>query len=78
MPPVASELCQILPPPASFNGPFVIVDKLMDVFNKTEFPEEFPGIHLSKNISRFMSIETIIFFCKKILASFELLYVFFQ
>jgi hypothetical protein len=47
MPPVASELCQILPPPASFNGPFVIVDKLMDVFNKTEFPEEFPGINFS-------------------------------
>ena len=34
---------QIMPPPQSFNGPFVIVDKLMDVFMKTEIPDDFPG-----------------------------------
>ncbi len=46
MPPVAAELCQTMPPPQSFSGPFVIVDKLLEVFAKTDIPDEFPGISL--------------------------------
>jgi hypothetical protein len=43
MPPTAADVCQFLPPPDSFNGPFVILDKLMDVFVKTDIPDDFPG-----------------------------------
>jgi hypothetical protein len=43
LPPLSAELCQILPPPTSFNGPFVIVDRLIEIFNKMDLPEEFPG-----------------------------------
>jgi cleavage stimulation factor subunit 3 len=43
MPPTAAELCQILPPPQSFNGPFVIVDQLMEAMTKMDLAEEFPG-----------------------------------
>ena len=43
MPPVAAELCQIMPPPESFNGPFVIIDRLIEVIAKTDMPSEYPG-----------------------------------
>lgn len=33
-PPALAALCAILPPPTCFRGPFVAVDKLIDVFNK--------------------------------------------
>ena len=39
MPPAVSDLCHNLPPPMSFNGPFVIVDKLMELFAKAQIPE---------------------------------------
>lgn len=33
-PPALAALCAILPPPTCFRGPFVSVDKMIDVFNK--------------------------------------------
>lgn len=33
-PPALAALCAILPPPVCFRGPFVSVDKLVDVFNR--------------------------------------------
>lgn len=41
LPPAAQELCQLLPPPASFQGPHVIVEKLCDVFNSVRLAEAF-------------------------------------
>lgn len=32
-PPALATLCSILPPPTSFRGPFVSVDKMIEVFN---------------------------------------------
>lgn len=43
LPPVAAEVCQLLPPPTSFAGPFVIVDRLMEVFRSLNLPDHFPG-----------------------------------
>lgn len=36
-PPALAALCATLPPPTCFRGPFVSVDKLLDVFNKVKF-----------------------------------------
>jgi len=47
------ELCQILPPPDSFHGPFVMVDKLMEVIVQMNLPNEFPGIWLRDNSKKF-------------------------
>jgi len=41
LPPAAQDLCQILPPPSSFTGPFVVIDKLCDIFDKIRLPETF-------------------------------------
>ncbi|XP_003741616.1 cleavage stimulation factor subunit 3 [Galendromus occidentalis] len=41
-PPAASELMVRLPPPSSFNGPFVAVDKLMDIFMTMTLPNKLP------------------------------------
>ncbi|XP_063217787.1 protein suppressor of forked [Bacillus rossius redtenbacheri] len=38
-PPAVAQLCTLLPPPDCFQGPFVSVDMLMDVFNKIQLPE---------------------------------------
>lgn len=43
MPPAAAELCQILPPPECFNGPFVVTERLCEIFNKVHLPDEFHG-----------------------------------
>lgn len=47
-PPALAALCAILPPPTCFRGPFVSVDKLVDVFNKIKIDGEnsssFPNI----------------------------------
>lgn len=37
-PPALAALCAILPPPACFRGPFVSVDKLIDIFNRIQLP----------------------------------------
>uniref|UniRef100_A0A182W069 Suppressor of forked domain-containing protein n=1 Tax=Anopheles minimus TaxID=112268 RepID=A0A182W069_9DIPT len=38
-PAALAALCAILPPPVSFQGPFVAVDKLIEVFNRIQLPE---------------------------------------
>jgi cleavage stimulation factor subunit 3 len=38
-PPALAALCAILPPPICFKGPFVSVDKLIDIFNRIHLPE---------------------------------------
>ena len=43
LPPAAAELCQILPPPFCFEGPFVIVERLVEVFNKVQLADDFQG-----------------------------------
>ncbi|XP_059095388.1 cleavage stimulation factor subunit 3-like isoform X2 [Tigriopus californicus] len=40
MPPAAAELCQNLPPPQSFQGPFVVVDRLMELFTHISLPDK--------------------------------------
>jgi cleavage stimulation factor subunit 3 len=41
-PPVAAQLCTLLPPPACFRGPFVNVDLLMDIFTRIHLPDTVP------------------------------------
>ncbi|XP_035900462.1 protein suppressor of forked [Anopheles stephensi] len=38
-PTALAALCAILPPPISFQGPFVAVDKLIEVFDRIQLPE---------------------------------------
>lgn len=38
-PPALAQLCGMLPPPQCFRGPFVSVDKLMDIFNRIQLPD---------------------------------------
>ena len=38
-PPALAVLCSILPPPNCFQGPFVAIDLLIDVFNRIQLPE---------------------------------------
>ncbi len=40
LPPAAEALCLSLPPPVSFNGPFVMLDRLMEEFVRMKLPEE--------------------------------------
>ena len=40
IPQAAAELCQSLPPPACFQGPFVVVDRLMESFMSMQLPKE--------------------------------------
>ena len=46
LPPAAQDLCQVLPPPSSFTGPFVVIDKLCDIFDKIRLPDTFPGVNI--------------------------------
>ncbi|XP_075220656.1 cleavage stimulation factor subunit su(f) isoform X2 [Lycorma delicatula] len=39
LPPAALHLCTLLPPPSCFQGPFVAVDLLMDIFSKIQLPD---------------------------------------
>lgn len=39
LPPSAAELCTLLPPPHCFKGPYVMVDKLCDIFDKIRLPD---------------------------------------
>jgi len=39
LPPSAAELCTVLPPPHCFKGPYVIVDKLCEIFDKIRLPD---------------------------------------
>lgn len=41
LPPAAAELASQLPPPACFKGPYVIIDKLCDIFDKIRLPDTF-------------------------------------
>ncbi len=43
VPPAVGALMQLLPPPWSFNGPFVGVDLIMDKFREIRFPDR--GTH---------------------------------
>ncbi|XP_065168687.1 protein suppressor of forked isoform X1 [Atheta coriaria] len=38
-PPAVAQLCTILPPPSCFRGPFVVVDQMMDIFNRIQLPD---------------------------------------
>lgn len=38
-PPALAHLCSRLPPPQCFHGPFVIIDKLIDIFNRMQLPD---------------------------------------
>lgn len=38
-PPALAQLCSRLPPPISFHGPFVIIEKLIDIFNRIQLPD---------------------------------------
>ena len=40
LPVAAAALCQLIPPPVCFQGPFVVVDRLMDVFMTMRLPNE--------------------------------------
>ncbi|KAF0313875.1 Protein suppressor of forked [Amphibalanus amphitrite] len=42
LPPAAYSLCQMMPPPRSFHGPFVGVDALLAIFEKMELPDKAP------------------------------------
>ncbi|KAL1140992.1 hypothetical protein AAG570_000918, partial [Ranatra chinensis] len=42
MPPAVAHLCSLLPPPQCFHGPFVAVEKLMDIFSKIQLPDTPP------------------------------------
>ncbi|XP_054289118.1 protein suppressor of forked isoform X2 [Macrosteles quadrilineatus] len=44
LPPAAAHLCTLLPPPNCFHGPFVVVDSLIDIFNKIQIPETPPAL----------------------------------
>jgi len=39
LPPSASHLCTILPPPSSFRGPFVSIDAMIEIFGKIQLPD---------------------------------------
>ncbi|XP_017774407.1 PREDICTED: protein suppressor of forked [Nicrophorus vespilloides] len=41
-PPAVAQLCTILPPPSCFRGPFVIVDQLIEIFNRIQLPDSAP------------------------------------
>lgn len=38
-PPALAALCARLPPPVSFRGPFVSIDKLVDIFSRIQLPD---------------------------------------
>ena len=42
MPPAAAHLNTLIPPSTYFHGPFVAVDKLMDLFVRLQLPERVP------------------------------------
>ncbi|XP_037072313.1 protein suppressor of forked-like [Pollicipes pollicipes] len=42
LPPAAYALCQMMPPPRCFHGPFVGVDALLAIFEKLELPDSAP------------------------------------
>lgn len=47
MPPAASQLCSMLPPPSCFHGPFVVVDQIMELIKHCNVSET--GTILSSN-----------------------------
>nr|CAG4638288.1 EOG090X026K [Cyclestheria hislopi] len=47
LPPAASQLCSILPPPNCFQGPFVIVDQMMELIKHVNIPSA--GVPLSSD-----------------------------
>nr|CAG4643764.1 EOG090X026K [Lepidurus arcticus] len=49
MPPATSHLCSILPPPDHFQGPFVRVDDLLDLFIRLTLPDTAVGQPYSEN-----------------------------
>ena len=74
LPPAVSALCQTLPPPDCYQGPFVMVDRLMDVFMTMTLPhaslpeasinvngaERVPSlIYANSNVKNFPSVSSI-------------------
>ena len=56
IPPAASALCQTLPPPDCYQGPFVMVDRLMDVFMTMKLPNSLlPGNDNSERVPSLVS-----------------------
>ena len=48
LPPAVAEICSRLPPPESFQGPFVIVERLMESFMAMPLAKEF---HVPRNVN---------------------------
>lgn len=44
LPPTAAHVCTLLPPPTCFHGPFVVVDSILEIFNKIQLPETPPAL----------------------------------
>lgn len=42
MPPAVAHLCSLIPPPQCFHGPFVAIDRLIDIFTKIQLPDTPP------------------------------------
>ncbi|CAH0699571.1 unnamed protein product [Spodoptera exigua] len=43
LPPAAAQLCTMMPPPSSYRGPFVAIDRLMQLFNRISLPDKPPA-----------------------------------
>ncbi|KPJ17341.1 hypothetical protein RR48_08527 [Papilio machaon] len=43
MPPACAHVCTLMPPPTCFRGPFVAVDRLMQLFNRITLPDKPPA-----------------------------------
>ena len=49
-PPAAQDVLKLLPPPSCFQGPHVMVDKLMETFNKIRLADSLQVLNQSKHI----------------------------
>ncbi|KAF9807427.1 hypothetical protein SFRURICE_005385 [Spodoptera frugiperda] len=56
LPPAAAQLCTMMPPPSSYRGPFVAIDRLMQLFNRISLPDkrEYIGIFLYRQMARWL------------------------
>ncbi len=56
-PPALAALCAVLPPPVCFRGPFVSIDKLVDVFNRIKIDGEEQNVSLIANLFNFILLQ---------------------
>lgn len=75
-PPAAAELMVRLPPPTSFNGPFVAVDKLIDIFMNMNLPEKMPEPDAAQNGAFVVFFLNFFFILLKIRERAETLYIY--